>query len=82
MTFLEKKKKKVRRGTAQGAEAAVLSERRSDDARCSVLGTPFPALSFGGGAVTEVLHALRCGLALSPVKHDLPCQKKKKKKHT
>ena len=23
-------------------------------------------------AVTEVLHALRCGLALSPVRHDLP----------
>ena len=45
-------------------------------ARCSVLGTPFLALSFGGGAVTEVLHALRCGLALSPVRHDLPCKKK------
>ena len=27
---------------------------------------------------TEVLHALRCGLALSPVRHDLPCKKKKK----
>ena len=42
-------------------------------ARCSVPGTPFLALSFGGGAVTEVLHALRCGLALSSVRHDLPC---------
>ena len=48
-------------------------------ARCSVLGTPFLALSFGGGAVTEVLHALRCGLALSPVRHDLPYKKKKKR---
>ena len=47
-------------------------------ARCSVLGTPFLALSFGRGAVTEVLHALRCGLALSPVRHDLPCNQKKK----
>ena len=43
------------------------------------LGTPFLALSFGGGAVNEVLHALRCGLALSPVSHDLPTKKKKKK---
>ena len=45
-------------------------------ARCSVLGTPFLAFSFGRGAVTEVLHALRCGLALSPVRHDLLCKKK------
>ena len=31
-------------------------------------------------AVTEVLHDLLCGLALSTVRHDLPKKKKKKKK--
>ena len=44
---------------------------------CSVLGSPYLALSFGGGAVTEVLHDLRCGPALSLVRHDLPCNQKK-----
>ena len=40
-------------------------------------------LSLGGGAVTEVLHDLLCGLALSTVRHDLPFfQKTKKKKVT
>ena len=62
MTFLAKKKKK---------------KKKKKKACCSVLGTPFLALSFGGGAVTEVLHALQCGLALSPVRHDLPKKKKK-----
>ena len=32
---------------------------------------PYLALSFGGGAVTEVLHDLRCRLVLSSVRHDL-----------
>ena len=44
-------------------------------ARCLVLGSPYLALSFGGGAVTEILHALLCGLALSPARHDLPGKK-------
>ena len=39
---------------------------------CSALGLPYLALPFGGGALTEVLHDLLCGLALSPVRHDLP----------
>ena len=47
---------------------------------CSALGLPFLAHSFGGGAVTEVLHDLLCGFALSTVRHDLPSKKKKKKK--
>ena len=49
---------------------------------CSVLGSPYLALSLGGGAVTEVLHDLHCGPALSLVRHDLPCKKKKKKKRS
>ena len=47
---------------------------------CSALGLPFLAHPFGGGAVTEVLHDLLCGFALSTVRHDLPSKKKKKKK--
>ena len=47
---------------------------------CSSLGfLSWPSLS--GGAVTEVLHDLLCGLALSTVRHDLPSKKKKKKKN-
>ena len=46
---------------------------------CSALGLPYLALPFGGGAVTEVLHDLLCGLALFTVRHDLPSKKKKKK---
>ena len=41
---------------------------------CSALGPPYLALPFGGRAVTEVLQDLRCGLALTPVRHDLPSQ--------
>ena len=41
--------------------------------------TSFPGPPLGG-AVTEVLHDLLCGLALSTVRHDLPSKKKKKKK--
>jgi hypothetical protein len=40
----------------------------------------FPGPLLWGGAVTEVLHDLRSGLALSSVRHDLPCKKKKNKK--
>src|ERR1700694_2972544 len=36
----------------------------------------FPGPLLWGGAVTEVLHDLRSGLALSSVRHDLPCKKK------
>ena len=45
-------------------------------ARCSALGLPYLALPFRGGAVTDILHDLLCGLALSPVRHDLPSKKK------
>ena len=47
---------------------------------CSALGLPYLALPFGGGAVTEVLHDLLCGLALYTVRHDLPSKKKIKNK--
>ena len=36
---------------------------------CSAIGSPYLALSFG--RCTEVVHALHCGLALSPVRHDV-----------
>ena len=46
---------------------------------CSALESPYLPLTFEGCAVTEVLHDLRCGLALSPVRHDLPPPQKKEK---
>ena len=46
------------RAAKQGADSSVLLRPRAT----------FLALSFGGGgALTEVLHALRCGLVLSSV---------------
>ena len=48
--------------------------------RAALPSDPYLAHPIGGGAVPEVLHDLRCGLALSIVRHDLPWEKNNKKK--